>query len=285
MADEYGIPEGGNNGPYSAHTWGGHKLVLPWKELMAMIALAGWPQNDWGMAGAIAAAESSRQPFIYNTYKKGMFGLFQISRAAWPDFFAGGNKQWVAGTANAKQARIVFKKQGWKAWEAYTNGGYLAYYPAAMAAAADLQRKTGLHGGDEQGYWNSLISKKTFDATMAAMGVTGQAVSDAIGASLTQAIGTAADATAQGTVDSGAAVASAVNQSFGWLPDFYRALTTPAIWMRFAYGAAGVVLVAGGLFLIVKNRPVVQKTASAVASAVPAGRVAKVAGAVKGAKK
>ena len=67
MADKYGIPPGGNNGAWGVKYWKGIHYSLPWKELMACIALAGWPRELWGMAGAVAAAESSRNPFIYNT--------------------------------------------------------------------------------------------------------------------------------------------------------------------------------------------------------------------------
>lgn len=284
--DKYGIPQpGGNNGPYAAHTWGGTSYTLPWTELMACIAMGGWPQDKWGMAGAICAAESGRNPFIYNTYKQGHFGAFQISRSAWPDFFApnGEGMQWCAPWANAKQAYAVYKQQGWGAWEGKTNGSYLAYYPAAMNAAADLQRKTGLHGGDEKAYWNSLISQKTFGLVLHAMGVTGADIAGVATSGLGGAIAGAADATAQGTVNAGGDVASSVNANFGWLPDLYKSLTTPAIWMRFAYGLTGVALVAGGLFLIVSHRPAVQKTAKAAMTVIPGGAAAKAATAAKGA--
>lgn len=280
--DKYGIPPGGNNGPFIAKKWKGITYTLPWQELMACIALAGWPQDKWGMAGAVAAAESSRNPFIYNTYKKGHFGLFQISRAAWPAFFdesKDGGMDWVSPIANAQQGYAIYKKQGWGAWEGKTNGGYLAFFPQAMTAAADLQRKTGLHGGDEKGYWNSLVSQKTFSLILKALDVSGADIAAVGTAGLGEAIGGAADATASGVVDSGAAVASAVNDTFGFLPDLWKALTTPALWMRVGYGTLGVILVGGGLFLIVRQRPAVQAAAKTVASAVPGGAALK---AVKG---
>lgn len=280
--DKYGIPPGGNNGPFIAKKWKGINYTLPWQELMACIALAGWPQDKWGMAGAVAAAESSRNPFIYNTYKKGHFGLFQISRSAWPAFFdesKDGGMDWVSPIRNAEQGYKIYKQQGWGAWEGKSNGGYLAFYPQAMTAAADLQRKTGLHGGDEKGYWNSLISQKTFGYMLKALDVSGADIAAVANQGLGEAIAGAADATASGVVDSGAAVASAVNDTFGWMPDLWTALTTPALWMRLGYGTLGVVLVAGGLFLIVRQRPAVQSAAKTVASVVPGGAALK---AVKG---
>lgn len=280
--DKYGIPPGGNNGPYIIKKWKGINYTLPWGELMAAIALGGWPKTMWGMAGAVAAAESSRNPFIYNTYKKGHFGLFQISRSAHADFFAesrNGGMDWVSPIRNAEQGYKIYKEQGWGAWEGKTAGGYLAFYPQAMTAAADLGRKTDLHGGDEKAYWTSLISQKTFGYMLKALDVSGADIAGAANAGLGGAIAGAADATASGVVDSGAAVAASVHDTFGWMPDLWTAITTPALWMRLGYGTLGVVLVAGGLVLIVRQRPAVQNAVKTAASVVPGGAALK---AVKG---
>lgn len=282
--DKYGIPPGGNNGVYGVHKWAGIDYTLPWQELMGAIAWGGWPQKDWATAGAVAAAESSRNPFIYNTYKMGHFGLFQISRSAWPDFFAASNANggmgWCAPNLNAQYGYKIFQQQGWKAWSSYTNGSYLAYLPAAKAAANHLVATTGVHGGDEKGYWASLASQKTITLYLKAVGVTAADIAGVATSGIGTAITGAANATADATVSSGGDVASSVNAQFGWLPDLWTELTTPALWMRVGYGALGIILVAGGLFMIVKNRPVVQKAASAAMNVVPGG---KVAAAVKGA--
>ncbi|TFV29501.1 hypothetical protein E4K10_49895 [Streptomyces sp. T1317-0309] len=76
-------------------------------------------------------------------------------------------------------------------------------------------------------------------------------------------------------VDSGAAVASSVGDMAQVVTGAWNLLTNPSIWMRAGYGTLGLVLVAGGLFLIVRNQPAVQKAAKQVASAVPAGRALK----------
>lgn len=289
--DKYGIPPGGNNGVYSVKKWKGIDYALPWKELMASIALGGWPPELWGMAGAVAAAESSRNPFIFNTFKKGHFGLFQISRSAWPDFFAESNQgglAWCSPILNAGQGYKIYKQQGWGAWQAKTSGAYLAYYPQAMNAAADLEKVTRVHPGDEKGFWNSLISKKTIGYMMKAAGVSGADFADVANQGLGEAIAAGAGGTANATVDTATAVADSVDANFGWLRDFWVSITTPALWMRLAYGSTGVLLVAGGLFLIVRNRPAVQKTAAAVKTAattvVPAGKVANAAKAATAAK-
>lgn len=281
--DMYGIPEGGNSGPPVVKYWKNIHYTMSWQELMATLALAGWPRELWGMAGAVVAAESSRNPFIYNTYKKGHFGLFQISRSAWPEFFAKDTAQgvlWANAGANAQKGYEVYKQQGWGAWEAKTSGAYLAYYPQAMTAAADLGTKTGMHGGDEKAFWQSLISKKLIDLTLTAAGVTGADIAAVANQGLGDAVAAGAAGVAQGTVDAGAASAAAVGDMAQVVTSWWNALTTPALWMRLAYGATGVVLVAGGLFLIVRSRPAVQQTAAAVGKV--AGTVVPGAGAAAG---
>lgn len=282
--DKYGIPPGGNTGAYSTKRWAGINYAVPWQELLAAIALAGWKKDQWATAAAVCAAESSRNPFVYNTYKKGHFGLFQISRSDWPAFFpttgTTTDMQWFAPNANAAQAYKIYQQQGWKAWEGYTSGRYLSYLPVAKQQADLFDRRTGTHGGDEIGYWKSLSpSKTTFGYFLKGYGVTGADIARVAQEGLGQAIAGGAEAVGTATVDTGATVAETVNDTFGWLPDLYTALTTPALWMRFAYGFTGIVLVAGGLFLIVRNQPAVQQAAKKVTSAattvVPAARAAK----------
>lgn len=243
--DKYGIPAGGNPGPgYTVKHWKGNTYALPWKELLACIHLAGWDANSCAKAAAVAAAESSRQLFVYNTMKLGHFGLFQISREAWPDFFKGSppnDMRWISPIAQAQQALRVYKQQGWGAWQAETSGAWLTYYPAALAAEADLTRQLEQHGGDEKGYLQSLISKKTQDQILAAVGVDiNQLAAGAANAALGGAIADAASATAQSTVDSGAAVASSVGEMAQVFTGMWTALTTPAFWMRVGYGVLGV---------------------------------------------
>lgn len=280
MADVYGIPEGGNNGAWTAKRWKGINHTLSWEEMMAAVALGGWPQSQWAMAGAVASAESSRNPFIYNTYKKGHFGLFQISRSAWPEFFTG-DKQfaWTVPWENAKKGYEIYKRQGWGAWEGKTNGAYLAYLPQAKAAAERLRKQTLVHPNDERGFWMSKMSKKTQGYILQAMNVSPEELARVGNEGLAEAIGDAAGATGQATVDTLTATADAINDTFGWLPDLWESLTTPAFWMRVGYGVLGVGLVAGGLFLVVRSTPA-GKAAGKVASVVPVGRAVK---AVKGA--
>jgi hypothetical protein len=283
--DKYGIPKGGNPGPgYVAKKWKGLSWQLSWEEMIAAVYLGGWPKNYWGTAAAVAAAESSRNPFIYNTLKRGHFGLFQISRSAHPEFFTpnGEGMQWVSPVASAQKGYEIYKDEGWGAWQAKTSGAYLAFYPSAMEAAANFERKMGLHGGDEKAWAQSLFRKGTTDRILGAY-VAGipekdiKANQGLLGKQLLSGIVAGAKGVAEGVTASGDAVASTVNSEWGWLPDLWSALTTPALWMRLGYGVLGIGLIGGGLFLIVRNQPAVQKTAQTVASVVPGGAALKAA--------
>lgn len=277
--DKYGIPKGGNTGAWTAKKWQGLTWTLTWDEVMAALYLGGWPKTTWPTAAAVIAAESGRNPFIYNTMKKGHFGIMQISRSAWPEFFSpdGEGMQWVSPAANAAKGYEVYKAQGWGAWQAKTDGPYLAFYPQANLAAAAFERKMGLHGGDEKAWAQSVFRQKTQERILGAYlaGVPEKDINKgAIGKQLLSGIIAGAHGTAQGTVDSGAEVAATVDDQWGWLTDVWSALTTPALWMRMGYGTLGVVLVAGGLFLVVRNRPEVKQAAATVAKVTPIGRAA-----------
>lgn len=272
MADKYGIPAGGNTGSWGAHSYLG-SYTLSWQETMAAIAAAGWPRKLWGMAGAVVAAESGRNPFVYNTFKMGHFGLFQISRSAWPDFFApGGNGMgWVDPIANAKYGYKIYQKQGWGAWEGKSNGGYMAYYPAAMTASANFGRKVDAHkGGADLAFYQSFFTTKTREAYLKRVtnGDPAGAIGDAVNQQLGGALGDATDAVAGATVDTGSDVAAAIAPMSEFVSGLWNAITNPAIWMRMGYGVTGVVLVAGGLFLIVRERPAVQAATNMATKAV-----------------
>lgn len=243
MADKYGIPDGGDAYPGKVRYLGGNKRTLTARQLLAVLKEAGWPANSRALAAAVALAESGGHPYIYNTYKAGHFGLFQISRASWPEFFAGGSDQWADPVANARQALKVKNQQGWKAWEGYSNDSYKRYSnDVAMAALGDqaVDITTGgingaLEGGDPGG----------------AFGL--------------GAIGDVATGAARGA-----------GELLGL--DVWESLTKPAFWMRVGYGLTGVILIAGGLFLIVRNTPAGRAATGAAVNATPAGRVAKAAG-------
>lgn len=245
MADKYGIPEGGDAYPGKIKYLGNNKRALTPRELLQVLKEAGWPSSTRALAAAVALAESGGKPFIYNTYKAGHFGLFQISRSAWPEFFQGDSDQWADPVANARQALVIKNKQGWKAWQGYTNDSYKEYRNEVAAAALDEQRGRPMGGG--------LLGDINDRGIVGVLGT---------------GAGIAADA-AQG-------IAENTLDALGF--DIWEQLTKPAFWMRVGYAVTGVVLIAGGLFLVVRNTSAGRAATGAVASATPVGRVAKAAG-------
>lgn len=272
--DKYGIPRAGNPGLYTAKSWG-KPYTLTWEETIACVALGGWPQDKWAEAAATAASESSRNPFIYNTYKHGHFGLFQISREAHAEYFApqGDGMDWVTPWSNAAEGYKIFQSQGWGAWEAHTNGTWLANYAQAKTAVAAYKKKAGANLNTK--FHQDVFRMSTREAVVNALAA-GGAFSGIAGEAIAGGVGAAADATAGAVVDSGAAVASSVGDMAQVVTGAWTALTTPAFWMRVGYGALGVVLVAGGLLLVARNTPAVKSAVAGLKSVTPAGAASKV---------
>lgn len=252
MADKYGIPAGGDAYPGKVKYYQGDKSTLQDVGIAVAVAEGGWPEKLIPEAVSVVIAESGGHPSIYNTYKKGHFGLFQVSRSAWPDFFAGDSENWRIPTRSAEQGYKIYQQQGWGAWQA----SRLTHLARGRQAAKDLKNLS----PDKRQEYADVVGKPL--GTIA-----DQLPEDPLGLGLP-------DLTPQWASDLVAVV-----------KDAYEALTTPAFWMRVAYGAGGMVLLAGGLFLIVRNTPAgkaAASTAGKVASVVPAGRAVK---AVKGAGK
>lgn len=254
MADKYGIPAGGDAYPGKVKYYKGDKSQLQDVGIAVAVAEGGWPESLIPEAVSVVIAESGGHPSIYNTYKKGHFGLFQVSRSAWPDFFAGDSENWRIATRSAQQGYKIYQQQGWKAWQA----SRLTHLARGREAAKDLKNLS------------AAKRKEYADVVGSPLGsIADQLPDDPTG------LGDLADSLAPKWAGDLVAV----------VKDAYEALTTPAFWLRVAYGGAGVVLLAGGLFLIVRNTPAAKAAAGAagkVASVVPAGRAVK---AVKGAGK
>lgn len=226
MADKYGIPEGGDAYPGKVRYLAGNKRKLTVREVYEVTKKT-WPKGKQELAAAVALAESGGSPFIYNTYKQGHFGLFQISRSAHPDFFAGGSDAWADPVKNSERAYEIYKKQGWGAWEGFTNKRWEEHKNDVASAALDDLRGRPLGPG--------LLGDIQENGLAATLGDAYEAVSEAAE--------TVADKTSVG---------------LDVLADAWEAITTPAFWMRIAYGAGGLVLLAGGLFLLVRNTAVSQ---------------------------
>lgn len=76
-----------------------------------------WPQGTWERAAAIAGGESSFNPAAHNTAGEDSRGLWQINVVpqANIDLLALGDL--FDPRTNAKAARIVWERQGWRAWQ------------------------------------------------------------------------------------------------------------------------------------------------------------------------
>lgn len=218
MADKYGIPEGGDPRPGKVKYYKDNKKQLSWEQVAAATDEAGWSkesQTNWTYAIAVTGSESGRHPAIYNTYKKGHFGLFQISRAAWPEFFAGDSEAWMDPVQNARKAYEIYKKQGWGAWEGDR-------YTHFLEASNGLQKYRANKGEIKDSLADWVVDKATGGSADTVQDVTGP---DGVS---------------------------------GVLGDAWEAVTTPAFWMRLAYGLTGVVLIVGGLMLIVRTNALKQ---------------------------
>lgn len=102
--------------------------------LQQLAANAGFTGDDVAIAAAVAMAESSGNPRIYNPETaagtpsgKGSYGLWQIYLNAHPQF-SGWNLYDPQTNANA--AFRVWQQEGWRAWTTYKNGAYRKYLPA-----------------------------------------------------------------------------------------------------------------------------------------------------------
>lgn len=81
---------------------GGKPIRLTYEEIVATLALAGWPEREWDTATAVAHYESVRGAVnVYNTYKEGHWGLFQISKSAHPALFES-KAAWMNPVADRK---------------------------------------------------------------------------------------------------------------------------------------------------------------------------------------
>lgn len=104
-------------------------------ELVSLAQSAGFQGNDAQIAAAIAIAESSGRPNIYNPEtamptppQKGSYGLWQIYLNAHPEF---SGQNLFDPVTNAQAAFLVYSAAGnsFSPWSTFTNGAYAAYLP------------------------------------------------------------------------------------------------------------------------------------------------------------
>lgn len=95
---------------------------------------AGFTGPDLPIAIAVCNAESSRNPYAVNVNANHSVdhGLWQINDIN-HDALAIGD--WRDPATNARMARIVWLRQGWKGWATFNNGDYLPFLGNAKDAA------------------------------------------------------------------------------------------------------------------------------------------------------
>ncbi len=217
---------------------------LTQKQIYALAIIVGVPKPR--LMAAVAMAESSGRTGVVNSI--GATGLWQINQPVWVKKYSKWTVKWLQNPINnAIAAKQVYKDQGVGAWEVYTSGAYKRFYDEDVSNAS-------LKPSDLN------LTQSQFDA--AVEGMEGVLVGETEGEGWLEDELNTLDATGQFVISA------------------WETLTTPAFWMRIAYGITGVTLIAGGLFLIVRNTPAVKSAAQSVkqaGSVTPVGRATKVA--------
>lgn len=231
---------------------GGKAVTLTWQEVVASVALGGWPESTWVTAAAVVDAESSRAINIYNTYLEGHWGLMQIGKKQHPAFFA--NKDaWLLPWDNCREGYRIYKAQGWGAWEAKTNGRFTGGLVQATAAvnAVKIKRNKSSKKGVE--FYKSLYRPELLEA-LTFMGAVGPGQEG-----LADSIADASEVTGDAIVDVGAATVAAAESQAGAITGGIQLLvgaakwmSDPGSWIRVAQVLAGGALLVGGIAIVAK---------------------------------
>lgn len=213
-------------------------------EVFALAVIVGMKEPK--TMAAIAMAESSGRTDVVNSIK--CVGLWQINQPVHVKANPTWTIEWLQNPFNnARAAKKIQDQSGLGAWEAYTG-------PDGKGSDGPWRKFENSDEGDDKFTASDVgMTQEQFDKALeGSPGVAEQPdLSDS-----------PFDNPLSGVTDV--------------LTDVWESITTPALWMRLAYGLTGVVLVAGGLFLVVRNTPAA-KAVGSVAKATPVGRVAAVA--------
>lgn len=234
---------------------GGTKKQLSWEEVVASVALGGWPESLWVKATAVVDAESSRIANIYNTYLDGHYGLFQIGKQQHPEYFKD-DIQWVVPFMNSMFGYEVYQKEGWGAWESATNGRYSGGLIQATAAVNAVKSKRSksklkpgdfymsLYGADQQGW--------VLMAAASGLGAVNKSIGDSAGAAAGEIDQTVQD-TGTGVIQAAADIqANSVMGAFQLLLGAGKWMADPNNWLRVAQVLAGGALLIGGVAIVAK---------------------------------
>ena len=109
-------------------------MALTVKDMTLLATSVGFDKKTAAIMGAIGMAESSGNPTAVNS-SSGAVGLWQINQPVWVKTYPGWTSVYLMNTwNNAKAAKVVYDKQGLKAWTAYTNGAYKQFYTGEETA-------------------------------------------------------------------------------------------------------------------------------------------------------
>ncbi|MBW5252044.1 hypothetical protein JGS39_24095 [Streptomyces sp. P01-B04] len=269
---------------FTVKVLGGVRLQLTYEEVVASLAVAGWPENEWMTATAVIAAESDRVCNIYNTYKSGHYGLMQMSASAHPAWFkALPNKNaWTEPSINCKGGLTLWRQSKYQPWEAYTNGRYAGFILQAQAAVSSYKSKRKKYGSATATAEKIFRPKIIEGLVSLQMGAGLQSVADAIAgdAKLTaDTVQAAGDGTASAVND----VADAVNAGSGGLLGAAQLalgagkwLGDAGNWLRIVQVIAGGALLIGGIAIVAK--PATAAAGKVATAVTPVGRAVKSAG-------
>jgi hypothetical protein len=195
--------------------------TLSQSEIYTIAVLTGLP-NPRVMA-AVAMAESSGRTDVVNAI--GCVGLWQINQPV----HVKSHPTWTVAYLqnpinNALAAKVIYGQQGYSAWEAYTDGSYSKYLGNQVSNLGGSYQNGEIVNAN---WWDDF--KKGFkNGWNMDPGQEGEDLKDKVVPDWMESIPEAIKHTAD-------------------------VLVNPRTWLRIGYGVTGVLLVAGGLFLMVQN--------------------------------
>lgn len=241
--------------------YAGTPVQLTYEEIVASVALGGWPASLWPKAVAVIAAESNRYTNIYNTYLQGHYGLMQIGKQQHPGDFTT-KSAWVIPYVNCNYGYQIYKSQGWGAWESATNGRYTGYLLQAKAAVSAVasKRKTRFSMTDTAFYQSLYVDPQRWKADLSTAAA--QALADSAAGKIATGAGAAGSAIGGTEQAAGAGITDAIasiqsNSVFGvfqLLLGGAKWLSDSSNWLRIVQVIAGGGLLLAGLSIV--SRPV-----------------------------
>lgn len=223
---------------------------------IVQVARAGGLPGDPEIWAAVAMAESSGQTDTVNPI--GCVGLWQINQPVHVKSHPTWTVAWLKNPVNnAKAAKVIYRAQGWAAWEAYTgpdgkgsDGPWRTYYKSGGTSGSTV---TPIFD------WNdpfNLWPEDWGDAPDSLGGDTLNDLFDDGDGSTKKSVAPGIEGVATGI----GTIAEAVQKTAVWLGNAQN-------WVRIGYAAGGTLLVVMGLSIVAKP----------LASAAPVAKAAKVA--------